>query len=110
MDQRAYGATMAVSSLPHVVILDESPVLATAFGRVFVDADYRVTALADCAITPAEVLALRPHLIVVDLQCGYSRRGLDLVRGLRAKPTGRDVPVIASPTLTWCDQPGYLAD
>jgi hypothetical protein len=70
---------MAVSSPPHVVILEESPVLATAFGRVFADADDRVTALADRAITPAEVLALLPNLVVVDLQCGYGRRGLDLV-------------------------------
>jgi DNA-binding response OmpR family regulator len=95
----------------HVVVLDESPALVTAFGGAFARAGYRVSALADCAeAEPADVLRLRPDLIVLDVQCGFGSRGMGLLRELRAHPAGRDVPVIASPTITPNARRAYAAE
>lgn len=86
---------------PHVVVLEDSPALAQSLGAVFTEAHYRVTALTDCAVDPADLLVLAPDLILLDLQGGYGWQGLDLLRRLRADPAGRDVPVIASPKISW---------
>jgi CheY-like chemotaxis protein len=83
---------------PHVLILEGDPPFARAFGNLFADVGYRVTPLTDCTVNPADIVALDPDLIVLDLHCDYDLRGLDLLRRLRDDPVGRDVPVVASPT------------
>jgi DNA-binding response OmpR family regulator len=95
---------MADASPPHVVILEDSLGLATAFGRVFTGADYRVSTLIDCAVAPAKVLAMLPDLVLLDLQGGDGLRGMRFLRDLRADPAGQDLPVIAAPTFGWFDQ------
>src|SRR4051794_1320796 len=93
----------------HVVVLDESPPLAAAFGGAFARAGYRVSALADCEVGPAEVLRRRPDLLVLDVQGGFGR-GMGLLRDLRAHPAGRDVPVLVSPTITPNARRAHAAD
>ncbi len=51
-----------------------------------------------------------PDLVVLDLQCGAGLRGMHLLRDLRADPAGRDLPVIASPTIAWFDQRAFAAE
>ncbi|HEY7032829.1 MAG TPA: hypothetical protein VH482_15910 [Thermomicrobiales bacterium] len=101
---------MPVPQAPHVVVLDGSPVLAEAYGNLFASADYRVSTLTDCAVEPAEVLRMIPDLLVLDLRCGPGLAGLDFLRRLRADPAGRDVPVIASPTIAPVDQQAHAAE
>jgi DNA-binding NarL/FixJ family response regulator len=93
----------------HVVVLDESPVLATALGGAFARAGYRASAPAAIEVGPAELLRLRPDLLVLDVQGGFGR-GMGLLRELRAHPAGRDVPVLASPTITPNARRVYAAD
>jgi DNA-binding response OmpR family regulator len=83
-------------SSPHVVVLDGSPIYAVVYGNLFAAEGYRVSTLTDCAVAPAEVLAMLPDLVVLDLQCGGGWCGLDFLRRLRVDPVGQVVPVIAS--------------
>jgi DNA-binding response OmpR family regulator len=101
---------MPVPLLAHVVVLDGSPVVAEAYGNFFASADFRVTTLTDCTIDPAAVLRLVPDLLVLDLRCGPGLGGLGFLRRLRADVAGRDVPVIASPTIALIDQQAHAAE
>jgi DNA-binding response OmpR family regulator len=95
----------------HVVVLDESPALAAAFASEFARAGYRVSVLTDCdQVEPTDLVRLRPDLIVLDVACGFGHRGMGLLRGLRACPAGRNVPVIASPTITLYDRQARAAE
>jgi CheY-like chemotaxis protein len=87
---------MPLPHAPHVVVLDRSPLYAEVYGNVFAAEGYRVSALTDCAIAPADLLAMLPDLVVLDLRCGGGLAGLVFLRRLRAAPSGRAVPVVAS--------------
>jgi CheY-like chemotaxis protein len=95
---------------PHVVVLDGEPAVARAFGNLFAEVGYRVTPVTDCAVDPADVLALEPDVIVLDVQCDRGLRGLHLLRRLRGDPAGRDVPVVASPTSLRIDLKSHAAE
>jgi CheY-like chemotaxis protein len=101
-----------MSSLPapHVVVLDGSPLYAEVYGSVFAADGYRVTALPDCAVDPADVLALLPDLIVLDLRCGDGLGGLDFLRRLRTDPAGRQVPVLVSTPASLVDPGRHEAE
>jgi CheY-like chemotaxis protein len=98
---------MSGSQALHVVVLDGSPLYAEIYGNLFASEGYRVSALTDCAVDPATVLALAPDLIVLDLRCGAGLRGLDFLRRLRTDPDGRDVPVVASTPASLLDMERY---
>jgi len=87
---------MSSASAPHVVVLDGSPLYADVYHNVFATEGFRVTALTECTVDPAELLRMRPDIVVLDLKCGGDLRGLDLLRRLRADPAGAQVPVLLS--------------
>jgi CheY-like chemotaxis protein len=99
-----------VSSLPHVVVIDDSPLYAVVYASVFASDGYRVSTLTDCAVEPAEVLALHPDLLVLDLWCGGGLGGLAFLRRLRADPAGRAVPVLASTPASLIDLDRFGAE
>jgi CheY-like chemotaxis protein len=91
-------------SLPtHVVILNRSTVYADIIRGHLAFEGYRITALTAPGISPTEVLALCPDLIVLDLVVADNQRGVDFLRQLRQEPAGREVPVLLS-------TPGGLID
>ena len=95
---------------PHAVVLEGSSALADAFAARFAREGYRVTALADFAIDPADLLQMLPDLVLLDIDGGFGHPGLNLLRRLRADPVGTGVPVVASPTITPSDVERYGAE
>jgi len=57
---------------------------------------YHITALTGPHVSPAEVLALAPDLIVLDLVAEGGQVGMEFLRRLRQEPAGQDVPVLIS--------------
>jgi CheY-like chemotaxis protein len=95
------------SPLPHVVVLDGSPLFAELYYNLLVEEGYRVTPLTGRATDPKAVLGLRPDLVVLDLRCGGGMGGLEFLRRLRAEPAGRDLPVLASTPAALLDLARY---
>lgn len=89
-----------MASAAHVLVVDDAPELRTLFRDALGDEGYRVT-LAAAAPSLAEVRALRPDAVVLDLLLGQDEGDAwALLRGLRADPELRAVPVLVCSAAT----------
>ncbi len=78
----------------HVLVVDDAPELRALFHDALRDEGYRVTLAAEVPDL-AEVRALRPGAVVLDLLLGADEDAAWLlVRDLRADPALRAVPVV----------------
>ena len=79
---------------PHILAIDDEPDILEVYRDILTDEGYQVTTQLVPATDPADVLALAPDLIVLDLLIGHEDRGTPFLAMLKADPTTRDIPVL----------------
>ena len=79
---------------PHILAIDDEPDILEVYRDILTDEGYRVTTQLVPATDPADVRALAPDLIVLDLLIGHEDRGTPFLAMLKADSTTRDIPVL----------------
>ncbi len=77
--------------MSRIVVVDDHEPLLDLFRDVLGEEGHEVVALPDADVE--ELAALRPHVLIVDVQLGHA--GLDLISRCRLHPALCAVPVIA---------------
>lgn len=91
---RAIGKlTQAREEQACILVVEDDPVSARATRAILESAGFRVRVLSDAMQFEQEMLAFKPHVVVMDIELpGVS--GVDLTRFLRQDPRFETVPVI----------------
>lgn len=78
----------------HVLAYDDDPAIRSVYRELLGDEGYRVTLAATPLADPADVAALRPDLVVVDLMAGREEIGPGFIARLKTHPATRNLPVL----------------
>lgn len=81
----------------HIFVVNGSPVFLDLMRELFQDERYNVTTTNFVPHTFAQIAALGPDLLLIDLEYG-KRAGWDLLEHLQAEALTRDIPVIVVST------------
>lgn len=79
---------------PHVVSINDSPDLQDLFVDLLEEEGYRVTTMASEACDVEAVIALQPHLLILDYLFEDGDGTLPLLEDLRAHPLTAHIPVV----------------
>lgn len=85
------GTVMATQT---VLIVEDNALNAKLFSDLLTSCGYKTVLSPDGRGVQAEVIALQPDLIILDIQLPQVS-GLDIAQTLKAEPGSRDIPVIA---------------
>jgi DNA-binding response OmpR family regulator len=77
-----------------ILLVEDDPLLRHAFRLLLEDAGYSVVEAGTAGEAIAELERQPPTLVILDLGLP-DRPGLDVARAMRARPTTREVPVVA---------------
>jgi two-component system chemotaxis response regulator CheY len=76
-----------------LLIIDDDPVIAAIYRKKFLDSGFDVEIAEDASRGAAAICASTPDIVLLDLNLG-ARSGLELLRGLRAVPKFKDLPIV----------------
>ena len=79
---------------PHVLAINDDPQILEIYTEILAEDGFRVTTALIPATDPAEVLALGPDVVVLDLLVGREDRGTAFLAMLRGHPATRALPVV----------------
>jgi CheY-like chemotaxis protein len=82
------------SAAPHILAIDDDPAMRAVYAELLCEEGYRVTTWPEPPADPAEVAALAPDLIVLDLIMDAAARGAAFLALLRDHPATRALPVV----------------
>lgn len=97
MPGRRRKAPRLMSPFPNpipVLTYDDDPPLRAVYRELLGEEGYRVTLAAEPLSDPADVAALGPNLVIVDLMAGRQETGSGFLAGLKAHPDTRHLPVL----------------
>jgi len=82
------------SPLPHVVAVNDEPTILQVYAEILEEEGFRVTTQLVPFAEPADVVALEPDLLVLDLMMGYLDWGTTFLGMLRADPRTSGLPIV----------------
>jgi DNA-binding response OmpR family regulator len=83
---------------PLIVVVEDDAAIAAVEREVLEEEGYRAAVLP--APTPADVVALGPDLVLLDVVLGGVGNGRHLLRALKADPAARAIPVLVVTALS----------
>jgi CheY-like chemotaxis protein len=78
----------------HVLVFEDNDAMRDLYRELLEEEGYRLTLAANPEMEPADVAALAPDLIVLDLLFGRRSRGIELLDALQSDPRTRHIPVL----------------
>ena len=83
-----------MSCPPHLLVIDDEPAMLSVYRELLSDEGFRVTLQHYPPASPAEVAALAPDLIILDLIVGGEPAGWHFLQRLKAEPSTASIPVL----------------
>ena len=95
IDMKVAGASVAMTSGKHILIVDDYPDALDIWALYLRSIGYRVSTAGDGASAIAEAERLHPDLIVLDLELPRIS-GFEVAKRLRENPDTQSIPLIAA--------------